>query len=235
MKFGVVRFPGSDCDDAVHLLSTVLAGRGSRGRIVAHDQNVLGEVDAVVLPGGVAPIAGVGNTTSVDAAIMAAVVEFANAGGPVLGICGGFHALCAAGLLDGALAGNTEPGFLRRDVHVVVEGRPTPFTQAIPAGRHIRMSVAHARGRFTHDDVDQLEAEGRVVFRYCTADGGVYSAANPNGSVGNIAGICNAVGNVVGLMPHPERACDDSASDDGHTLFESALAWQAGSPSRVGG
>jgi phosphoribosylformylglycinamidine synthase len=103
---------------------------------------------------------------------------------------------------------NASLRFECRDVHCLVEGRPTPYTHAIPAGRHIRMSIAHAEGRYVHPDVDALEAEGRVVFRYCSADGGVTEAANPNGSTRNIAGICNAAGNVVGLMPHPERACE---------------------------
>ena len=168
--------------------------------------------------------------------IMAAVARFADAGGPVLGICNGFQVLCEAGLLDGALARNESLEFVCADVHCIVEGRPTPFSHAIPAGRHIRMSIAHAEGRYSHPDVEALEAEGRVVYRYCTSEGEASREANPNGSVNNIAGVCNAAGNVVGLMPHPERACEDllgQGGDEGRSVFESALAWSKGTPARV--
>jgi phosphoribosylformylglycinamidine synthase len=170
--------------------------------------------------------------------IMAAVKRFAEAGGPVLGICNGFQILCEADLLEGALTRNQGLKFVCKDVYCVVEGRPTPFTSAIPAGRHIRMSVAHAEGRYTHLEVSELEARGQVVFRYCTADGEVMPEANPNGSMASIAGVCNQSGNVVGLMPHPERAIEDllgHGGEDGRTLFESALAHHRGAPARVGG
>jgi phosphoribosylformylglycinamidine synthase I len=170
--------------------------------------------------------------------IMSAVIEFARAGGPVLGICNGFQILCEAGLLDGALTRNRSLRFECRDVHCLVEGRPTPFTHAIPAGRHIRMSIAHAEGRYQHPDVERLEKEGRVVFRYCEPDGAVTEAANPNGSQNNIAGVCNQAGTVVGLMPHPERAVEDilgGGGEEGRMLFECALAWKTGTPARVGG
>jgi phosphoribosylformylglycinamidine synthase len=156
----------------------------------------------------------------------------------VLGICNGFQILCEAGLLEGVLTRNESLRFECRDVYLVVEGRPTPFTHAIPAGRHVRMSIAHAEGRYVHPDVERLEGEGRVVFRYATADGAVTAAANPNGSQNNIAGVCNAEGNVIGLMPHPERACEDilgSGGEEGRMLFECAIAWKAGTPARVGG
>jgi len=240
MRFGVVRFPGSNCDDdAYHVVANVLAERGSTGAIIWHKDHSIGDVDALIIPGGFSYgdylRAG---AIAAHAPIMAAVKEFAAAGGPVLGICNGFQVLCESGLLEGALVRNHSLRFVCKDIHVVVEGRPTPFTQAIPAGRHIRMSIAHAEGCYTHADVARLEKEGRVIFRYCTAEGEVTPEANPNGSVANIAGVCNAAGNVVGLMPHPERACEallGRGGEDGRMLFQSALAWQQGTPARVGG
>ena len=237
--FGVIRFPGSNCDDdAVRVVDQVM-GAGSQGRIVWHKDRSLAGVDAVIVPGGFSYgdylRAG---AIAAKSPIMGAVIEFARAGGPVLGICNGFQILCESGLLDGALTRNASLRFECRDVHCVVEGRPTPFTAAIPAGRHIKMSIAHAEGRYIHPEVERLEAEGRVVFRYATADGAVTPAANPNGSMNNIAGVCNEAGNVVGLMPHPERACEallGGGGEDGRMIFESALAWKAGTPGRVGG
>ncbi|HUS64568.1 MAG TPA: phosphoribosylformylglycinamidine synthase subunit PurQ [Kofleriaceae bacterium] len=237
--FGVIRFPGSNCDDdAVRVVDQVM-GPGSTGRIVWHKDRSLAGVDAVIVPGGFSYgdylRAG---AIAAKSPIMGSVIEFARAGGPVLGICNGFQILCESGLLDGALTRNASLRFECRDVHCVVEGRPTPFTAAIPAGRHIKMSIAHAEGRYIHPDVERLEAEGRVVFRYADGDGAVTPAANPNGSQNGIAGICNEAGNVVGLMPHPERACEallGGGGEDGRMVFESALAWRAGTPARVGG
>jgi len=238
MDFGVVRFPGSNCDDdALHAVANVLADQGATGRMVWHKDTELPSVDALIVPGGFSYgdylRAG---AMAAHSPIMGSVKAFAERGGPVLGICNGFQILCEAGLLDGALSRNDSLKFVCDDVHLVVEGRPTPFTQAIPAGRHIRMSIAHSEGRYSHPDIDSLESEGRVVFRYCTADGEVSPGANPNGSVNNIAGVCNAAGNVVGLMPHPERAVEDllgRGGDQGRMLFESALAWGRGGPARV--
>jgi phosphoribosylformylglycinamidine synthase subunit PurQ / glutaminase len=238
--FGVIRFPGSNCDDdAVRVVDQVLRPAGASGRILWHKERALAGVDVVVVPGGFT----YGDYLRVGAMaahspIMGAVVEFARAGGPVIGICNGFQILCEAGLLEGALACNASLHFECRDVHLVVEGRPTPFTHAIPAGRVVRMSIAHSTGRYVHPDIERLEGEGRVVFRYATPDGAVTESANPNGSHHNIAGVCNQEGNVIGLMPHPERACEDllgEAGEDGKMLFESALAWKAGIPARVGG
>src|SRR5262249_44622753 len=147
--------------------------------------------------------------------IMAAVKAFAERGGWVFAICNGFQIACEAGLLDGALARNESLHFECRDVHLRVEGKPTPFTQAIPAGRVLRMSIAHSEGRYVHPDVERLEKEGRVVFRYVNAEGQATAAANPNGSMDNIAGVCNAAGNVVGLMPHPERAVENLLGEGG--------------------
>jgi phosphoribosylformylglycinamidine synthase subunit PurQ / glutaminase len=239
VNFGVIRFPGSNCDDdAVRVVDVVLRERGARGRILWHKDTSLHGVDAVIVPGGFSYgdylRAG---AIAAHSPIMAAVSQFAADGGPVLGICNGFQILCEAGLLEGALTRNRSLRFECRDVHCVVEGRPTPFTHAIPAGRHIRMSIAHAEGRYVHPDVERLEKEGRVVFRYAAADGSVSEASNPNGSMNSIAGVCNEAGNVVGLMPHPERACEDllgGGGEDGRMLFESALSWKTGSPARVG-
>jgi phosphoribosylformylglycinamidine synthase len=166
--------------------------------------------------------------------VMAAVRRFAAAGGPVLAICNGFQIACESGLLDGALTRNASLHFDCRDVNLIVEGKPTPWTRAIPAGRLLRIPIAHAEGRYVHPDVAQLEKEGRVIFRYVDAGGAATDAANPNGSMANIAGICNAAGNVVGLMPHPERASERVlGSDHGRMIFESMKAFLAGDKRRV--
>src|SRR5438132_5730490 len=204
MHVSIIRFPGSNCDDdALHVLGRVVAG--STAEMVWHKDARLGDCDAVVVPGGFSYgdylRAG---AMAAHSPIMGAVKAYAAKGGPVLGICNGFQILCEAGLLDGALLRNASLRFECRDVHVVVEGIPTPFTAAIPAGRVLRLPIAHAEGRYVHRDVDALEREGRVVFRYVDAEGGVGEGSNPNGSTRAIAGIANARGNVVGLMPHPE-------------------------------
>jgi phosphoribosylformylglycinamidine synthase len=224
MNVVVVRFPGSNCDDdALHVAKLVY---GTSSRYVWHKDTSLGDADAVLVPGGFSYgdylRAG---AMAAHSPVMGAVKAFAEKGGPVLAICNGFQIVCEAGLLDGALTRNASLHFECRDVHLVVEGKPTPWTRAIPAGRILRMPIAHAEGRFLHPDLAKLEAEGRVIFRYCDAGGGETAAANPNGSMGNVAGICNAAGNVVGLMPHPERASEAVlGSADGRLLFESLLA-----------
>ncbi len=238
-SFAVVRFPGSNCDDdALFVVDRLLAPHGSSGRMVWHKDKELGSADAVIIPGGFSYgdylRAG---AMAAHSPIMDSVKKFALAGGPVLGICNGFQILCETGLLEGALVKNDSLRFVCRDVFCRVEGRPTPFTHAIPAGRHIQLSVAHGLGRYVHPEVERLEGEGQVVFRYVSADGEPHSEANPNGSVNHIAGVCNPEGNVVGLMPHPERACEDllgHGGEDGRSLFESALAWTSGGPARVG-
>ena len=240
MKIGVIRFPGSNCDDdALHAVDRVLAPQGMSGQMIWHKDVELGPIDGLIVPGGFS----YGDylrcgAMAAHSPIMAAVKRFAEAGGPILGICNGFQILCEAGLLEGSLTRNQGLAFICRDVFCVVEGRPTPFTWAIPAGRHIRMSIAHSEGRYVHPEVSDLEARGQVVFRYATASGEAAEAANPNGSQASIAGVCNADGNVVGLMPHPERAIEDllgRGGQDGRTLFESVLAHHRGSPARVGG
>jgi phosphoribosylformylglycinamidine synthase len=239
VKFGIVRFPGSNCDDdALDVCARVLAPEGAEGKILWHKDHSLGGVDVVILPGGFSY--GDYLRSGAMAAwspIMREVKAFAERGGWVLAICNGFQIACEAGLLEGALTRNESLKFACHDVHLRVEGRPTPFTQAIPAGRILRMSIAHGEGRYVHPDVARLEKEGLVVFRYVSADGRTTPEANPNGSVAHIAGVTNARGNVVGLMPHPERAVEallGEGGEDGRRLFESALAAAAGAPARVG-
>ncbi len=223
MNVVVVRFPGSNCDDdALHVVKNVV---GASGRFAWHKETSLGAVDAVVLPGGFSYgdylRAG---AMAANSPIMGAVKQFAEGGGPVLAICNGYQIACEAGLLDGALTRNASLHFECRDVHLLVEGKQTPWTRAIPAGRVLKMPIAHAEGRFVHNDVASLEKEGRVIFRYVDASGGEGAGANPNGSIANIAGTCNARGNVVGLMPHPERASEAVlGGDDGKMIFASLV------------
>jgi phosphoribosylformylglycinamidine synthase subunit PurQ / glutaminase len=239
MKFGIIRFPGSNCDDdALHALTRVLGSAGLDARIVWHKDVALGAVDGVLLPGGFSYgdylRAG---AMAAHSPIMGAVKTFADKGGPVLAVCNGFQIACEAGLLPGALAQNESLKFECRDVHLRVEGRPTPFTKAIPAGRILKMSIAHHEGRYVHSDVDKLEQEGLVAFRYVTPEGEVAPSANPNGSIRGIAGVTNPRGNVVGLMPHPERAVEallGGGGEDGRALFLSAVASLRGEPARVG-
>jgi len=224
MNVAVIRFPGSNCDDdAFHVVGRVM---GQPVRFAWHKETSLGDAECVVLPGGFSYgdylRAG---AMAANSPIMGAVKAFAEKGGPVLAICNGYQIACEAGLLDGALTRNASLHFECRDVHLLVEGKPTPWTRGIPAGRILRIPIAHAEGRFVHPNVDALEKEGRVVFRYVDPTGGAGEGANPSGSVANIAGTCNARGNVVGLMPHPERASEAVlGSDDGKMLFASLLA-----------
>jgi phosphoribosylformylglycinamidine synthase len=224
MKIAVLRFPGSNCDDdALHAVGRVC---GQEARFAWHKDTSIGDAEAVIIPGGFSYgdylRAG---AMAAHSPVMAAVKRFSDKGGPVLAICNGFQIACEAGLLDGALTRNASLHFECRDVFLCVEGRPTPWTRAIPAGRILQVPIAHAEGRFVHPDVAKLEAEGRVMFRYVDKGGGASDAANPNGSMANIAGICNAAGNVVGLMPHPERASESVlGSADGKLLFESLYA-----------
>jgi phosphoribosylformylglycinamidine synthase subunit PurQ / glutaminase len=233
MNVAVLRFPGSNCDDdALHVLSRVMH---AEARFVWHKEISLGLADAVVIPGGFSYgdylRAG---AMAAHSMIMPATQEFAARGGPVLAICNGFQIACEAGLLDGALTRNASLHFECRDVHLAVEGRPTQFTRGIPAGRILKMPIAHAEGRYVHPDLERVEKEGRVVFRYVDPSGGVTLDANPNGSMGNVAGICNTAGNVVGLMPHPERASEPLlGSADGRMIFEALAASLAGSSRRV--
>jgi phosphoribosylformylglycinamidine synthase len=226
MKFAVVVFPGSNCDhDTYHVATRVL---GQQAECVWHKDTSLKGADAVILPGGFAH----GDYLRTGAIarfspIMNAVMEFARKGGPVLGICNGFQVLLEAGLLPGAMLRNRDVKFHCEQVFVRVERTDTPFTSAARKGQRLEMPVAHGEGNYFAEPqvVRELESSGRVVFRYCDASGEVTDAANPNGSVNGIAGICNEARNVVGLMPHPERACETAlGSADGLVMFESVVS-----------
>lgn len=226
MRVGVVVFPGSNCDrDCVHVLRAVLGQ--DVDELWSGDATVRG-VDALILPGGFAYgdylRAG---AVAATAPIMPAVRDFAARGGPVLGICNGFQVLLEAGLLPGAMLRNRSLQFRCTPVHLRVESTRTPFTRALRAGQLLRMPVAHGEGNYYAPDVllARLEQEDQIVFRYTDAEGRLSDEANPNGSRRHIAGVCSAEGNVVGLMPHPERASEALlGSTDGRLLFESVLA-----------
>jgi phosphoribosylformylglycinamidine synthase subunit PurQ / glutaminase len=225
MKFAVVVFPGSNCDhDAYHAAKHVL---GQDAAFVWHKETSLGDADVVVLPGGFSH----GDYLRTGAIarfspVMAAVREFADAGRPVLGVCNGFQILLECGLLPGAMLRNRDLKFHCAFMHVRVERTDTPFTALATQGQILKLPIAHGEGNYyaAPEVVKDLEASGRVVFRYASAEGEVVDDANPNGSVNGIAGICSARRNVVGLMPHPERACEyPMGSKDGLVLFESVV------------
>jgi phosphoribosylformylglycinamidine synthase len=223
MKFGVIVFPGSNCDhDAYHVISKHV---GQPVDFIWHRDTDLSTYDAVIIPGGFS----YGDYLRAGALarfspVMNSVKEFAAKGNLVLGICNGFQILCEAGLLPGALIRNRDLHFICEHVNVRVESANTPFTNELKVGGVLRMPIAHADGNFVCDDatLDELRREDRIVFRYSDQDGQTTEAANPNGSRDNIAGICNRERNVLGLMPHPERACEDLlGSSDGRDLFSS--------------
>jgi len=223
VKAVVVTFPGSNCDyDCFQAATQVL---GAETRYVWHREPELGDTDIVFLPGGFS----YGDYLRAGAIarfspVMEDVVRFANGGGPVLGICNGFQVLCEAGLLPGALVRNDVLKFRSRWIRMRVENADTMFTGAYHQGQVLRIPIAHGEGNYVADDetVQRLEGEGRVVFRYVDAAGEATPESNPNGSTANIAGIVNGGGNVLGLMPHPERAVEDVlGGTDGVGLFES--------------
>lgn len=231
MKWGVVQFPGSNCDaDALWVVKDVL---GQEGSFIWHQDTDVSGYDAIILPGGFS----YGDylrcgAISRFAPVMASVEKFAKSGGLVLGICNGFQILQEAGLLPGAMLRNNCLQFRCQYVNLRVENNTTPFTEACQKGQVLRIPIAHNEGNFYADaaTVRELEDKGRVVFRYCDEAGNVVPSANPNGAINNIAGICNAEGNVFGMMPHPER-CSESilGSADGIKIFESALQhWRKG-------
>ena len=225
MKFGVVVFPGSNCDhDAFYALGHILR---KPVEFIWHQSQDLANCDAIILPGGFA----YGDYLRTGAIarfspVMKAVTKFANGGGMVLGICNGFQILLEAGLLPGAMMRNSGLRFICRPVYVRVEQTDTPFTNTADQGQVLKMPIAHSDGNYTADEstLDQLERERRVLFRYTTADGTDDSAGNPNGSMRNIAGICSSERNVAGLMPHPERAAESSlGSADGLVILRSMV------------
>lgn len=225
MKFAVLRFPGSNCDqDCVHALNAV---PGASADYVWHKDTSLAGFDAVVVPGGFS----YGDYLRCGAIarfspIMKAVQEFAASGAPVIGICNGFQILCESGLLPGALVRNRGLHFVCEHVSLRVERDDALFTKATLTGQVLNIPIAHGEGCYFADDetLAGLNAHGQVLLRYCDESGNVSDAANPNGSRENIAGIRNRAGNVFGLMPHPERACDPLlGSTDGLHIFQSIL------------
>ena len=226
MTFAVVVFPGSNCDhDAYHAVKHVY---GQDARFVWHKDTDLGNADVVILPGGFSY--GDYLRTGVIARfspIMGAVQAFAKAGGPVIGICNGFQILLECGLLPGAMLRNRDVKFHCEHVSLRVEQTDTPFTNKATVGQVLSVPVAHGEGNYfaAPEVIAQLEADRRVIFRYVTPHGEVTDAANPNGSINNIAGVCNETRNVVGLMPHPERAVEAvTGSADGRIIFDSIIA-----------
>lgn len=225
MNFAVLQFPASNCDqDAVHVLRNVL---GHSAGLVWHKDTSLGNADAVIVPGGFS----YGDYLRTGAIarfspIMQAVKNFAEQGGPVLGICNGFQILCEAGLLPGALIRNRSLQFRCEQVHLKTVNNQTAFTNSIPQGKLLRVPIAHGEGCYFADPetLAALQKNNQVLWKYVTASGEPSDEANPNGSVQNIAGISNLQGNVAGLMPHPERASEPLlGSADGRLVFESLV------------
>ena len=225
MKFGVIVFPGSNCDhDAYHVISKHV---GQPVDFIWHRETDLRGLDCVILPGGFAY--GDYLRAGAEAArspVMAAVRDFAAAGGLVLGSCNGFQILCEAGLLPGALMRNECLQYRCQSVFLRVENAGTPFTRGMRAGDVIAMPISHGEGKYCADPetLRALEEQGRVVFRYATAEGQIEAGANPNGSLDSIAGIVNEAGTVLGLMPHPERAAEAAlGGTDGLRIFHALL------------
>jgi phosphoribosylformylglycinamidine synthase len=223
MKFGVVVFPGSNCDhDAYHVVSKHV---GQPVDFIWHKDTDLAGYDALIVPGGFS----YGDYLRAGALarfspVMSSVAEFARKGGFVLGICNGFQILCEAGLLPGALIRNRGLHYVCAHVNIRVENADSPYTAALDRGQVLRIPIAHGEGNYVCDDetLDELNRNNRIIFRYSEPDGAITDAANPNGSRENIAGICNAAGNVLGMMPHPERACEELlGSNDGRDIFRS--------------
>ena len=233
MKFGVVVFPGSNCDhDAYYALGKILH---QPVEFVWHQSKEINGFDAILLPGGFS----YGDYLRTGAIarfspVMRAVEKFARSRALVLGVCNGFQILCEAGLLPGVLQRNAGMRFVCRQVHVRVETTDTPFTAAAKPGPVLQMPIAHGDGNYFCDEATlvELQRNEQIIFRYSTPDGRVEESANPNGSLANIAGICNRERNVVGLMPHPERAVEAGlGSADGQVIFRSlieSLLLQAG-------
>ena len=225
MKFAIVVFPGSNCDqDCYHIARNLL---GCEAEYVWHRDKNLKEADVVVLPGGFA----YGDYLRAGALarfspVMESVAAFARKGGAVLGICNGFQVLLEAGLLPGAVRVNRDLRYVCRDVFLRVENTDTPFTRLYEKASVVRMPIGHMEGNYTApaDVLDALDREGQVVFRYCDAAGNVTDSSNPNGAERNIAGIRNREGNVVGLMPHPDR-CSEAllGNEQGRKMFESVV------------
>lgn len=226
MKFGVVTFPGSNCDqDMIYVLETIMGQEVER---LWHKDTDLKGVDFVVLPGGFS----YGDYLRSGAIaklspIMKEVINHANNGGYVLGICNGFQILTESGLLEGALLHNDNQKFICKNVYLKPDNNASAINKDLNTMKAYKIPIAHGEGRFyaPQDVIERLENNNQVIFRYATNEAEVNNEANPNGSINNIAGICNEKGNVFGMMPHPERAADgELANMDGKALFESILA-----------
>jgi phosphoribosylformylglycinamidine synthase len=226
VKFAIVVFPGSNCDaDCWHIARDLL---GCEADYVWHKETDLKAADAVILPGGFA----YGDYLRAGALarfspVMESVSRFAKDGGPVLGICNGFQVLLEAGLLPGAVRVNKTLRYVCRDVFMRVENTETAFTHLYEPGQIVRMPIGHGEGNYTAppETLEELNREGRVVFRYCDEEGRINDAGNPNGAAENIAGIANREGNVVGLMPHPDRCSEGLLGNDiGRKMFESVVS-----------
>ncbi len=226
MKFGVVIFPGSNCDqDMIYVLKNIL-----KQDVVElwHKDTDLQGSDFVVLPGGFS----YGDYLRSGAIarfspIMESVIAFAAKGGCVLGVCNGFQILCEAGLLPGALLHNNNQKFICKNVFIKSQDKNTLLTQTIPQEKALKIPIAHGEGRYyaDTDTLKKLNANGQILFRYCDENGVVNEVANPNGAIENIAGVCNEGKNVFGMMPHPERAADTELNNtDGLYLFKSIIA-----------
>ena len=225
MKFGVVVFPGSNCDhDTYHALSH---GMDQETRLLWHAETDLQGADAIIIPGGFS----YGDYLRCGAIarfspVMEAVENFAGAGGMVFGICNGFQILCESGLLPGILLRNNHLQFRCQWTDLRIERADTAFTNAAIEGEVIRVPISHGEGNFYADDqtLKSIEGNGQVLFRYSSSNGDITASSNPNGSVNNIAGITNLDGNVLGMMPHPERCCDLLlGGEDGQKIFRSIL------------
>jgi phosphoribosylformylglycinamidine synthase len=225
VKFGIVVFPGSNCDHDAHYVAGTVMGQDAR--LIWHKERSLGDVDVVILPGGFS----YGDYLRCGAIarfspIMNEVVRFANNGGLVMGICNGFQILTEAGLLPGVLLQNRTLRFVCTYVYLCVVNANTRFTSACAQGEILEIPIAHGDGNYfaEQETIEQLEANNQIVFRYCDRKGQRTDEANPNGSLGNIAGIINKAGNVLGLMPHPERAADPVLRHvDGKKVFQSII------------
>lgn len=225
MKFGVVIFPGSNCDeDMIEVLSGVMGQEVER---LWHKDADLKGCDFIVLPGGFS----YGDYLRSGAIarfspIMEKVIEFGNNGGYVLGICNGFQVLCEAGMLPGALLHNESNKFICKNIYLKADHTDTILTNGMEANQVLKIPIAHGEGRYylPESDLEKLTENGQVLFRYCDAEGSVSPSANPNGSVANIAGVCNIGRNIFGMMPHPERAASaELGNEDGRVIFESIL------------
>jgi phosphoribosylformylglycinamidine synthase subunit PurQ / glutaminase len=224
MRYCIVVFPGSNCDHDAYYAALVNAGCNAE-YLWHKGTSIPTDTDCIILPGGFS----YGDYLRCGAIsrfspIMKEVIKFADNGGYVIGICNGFQILTESGLLPGALLRNTSLNFICKDIHLATLNRSSAFTSSVPDNKVIRIPIAHNEGNFfaSNDVIDELESEGRVVFKYCDTYGNITPEANPNGTINNIAGIINKKGNVLGMMPHPERYSDSALGcNDGIYIFNS--------------